>query len=313
MLFYGMWIDVDARLAGVAGRHAGAFSMADVVESGGDRWLATRRIATGRWIGPSGGPWVLAGGADSLDRRRHLALLALGPGAVLSHQSAAELHRLDGIPRDLVVVTIPHHRAYEPPTTMTVHRIDDLAPAHLDIVDGFPTTTPARTIVDLAAVVSDGRLRRAVEQAVVDRRATFSDIDRVVREVRRRGKPGIGRLVRVLDPLAGEPPPASFLEHQLALVIRWAGVEAVRQYPLPWRREPVIGLADAAVPASRLLVEADGRRWHARLDAMSLDRRRDREAVLAGWTTLRWVYEDLVNDPATAASELRAAARIRAA
>lgn len=287
--------------------------MADVVIAGGDRWLARRRLAAGRWVGPLGGPWVLAGTPESLDRRRHLALLALGPGAVLTHESAAQLHCLDGIVRGLVVVTVAHDRGYVPPTTMTVHRIDDVAPSHLDTVHGFPTTTPARTVIDLAAVVTDFRLCRAIESAIVERRATFSQIDRVLRDVRRQGKPGVTRLTRVLETMGGEPPAMSFLERQLQAVIRLAGVDAMRQYPLPWRREPIVGCVDAAVPASRLILEADGRRWHARLDAMSRDRRRDREALMAGWSTMRWVYQDLVDDPAAAAAELRMVATARAA
>ncbi len=304
---------MDRRVAQVAARQAGAFSIADVTSAGGDRSLARRRVAAGRWVGPLGGPWVLAGTAESLDRRRHLALLALGPGATLTHESAAELHGLDGIGRDLIVVTVSHERGYVPPTTMTVHRIDDLAPWHLETVHGFPTTTPARTVIDLAAVVTDFRLCRAIEGAVVERQATFSQIDRVLRDVRRQGKPGVTRLVRVLETLGGEPPEASFLERELHAVIRLAGVEAVRQHPLPWHREPIVGCVDAAVPASRLILEADGRRWHARLEAMSRDRRRDREALMAGWSTMRWVYQDLVDDRAGAAAELRAVATARAA
>ena len=123
----------------------------------------------------------------------------------------------------------------------------------------------------------------------------------MLQDVRRRGKPGVRKLVTVLDALAGEPPPASVLERKLLRAAEMAGVRVVRQYPLPWAREPVKGLVDAAVPESRLILEADGRKWHARMEAMANDRRRDREAVLAGWQPLRWVHEDLEDLPAVVA------------
>lgn len=93
----------------------------------------------------------------------------------------------------------------------------------------------------------------------------------------------------------------------------FARVRAVRQSRLPWLTEPIEGCVDAAVPESRLLLEADGRSWHARLDDMARDRRRDRAALRAGWETLRFVYRDLVADPHGAADDIRVVHRRRLA
>jgi very-short-patch-repair endonuclease len=181
-----------------------------------------------------------------------------------------------------------------------VHQLSDVLPSHRTEARGFPTTTPARTIVDLAAVVSPFRLATAVEHVVVERLATFGAIAQVLSDVRCRGKPGVRKLVSVLDSRGGQPPPGSVLERKLLRAAEMARVEVVRQHALPWAREPVVGLVDAAVISSRLILEADGRRWHARTQAMANDRRRDREAVLAGWLPLRWVHEDLEDLPAVA-------------
>ena len=56
------------------------------------------------------------------------------------------------------------------------------------------------------------------------------------------------------------------------------------------------GLVDLAVYESKVILEADGRRWHAREQAMARDRQRDREAARQGWLTLRFVHRDLVHD-----------------
>ncbi len=288
-----------ARAAGTAAGQAGAIARSQIYDTGADRFCV-RRWVRDRGLDDVGADvFVLPGAPDTLDRRRWIALLAAGPGSHLSHESAADLHRIAGIRRGLVVVTAAHPRHVRIPGG-TLHQVDDHLPGHLTLVAGFPTTTPARTIVDLAAVVSWMRLSAAVEHVVVERQATFGAIAGVLREVRRRGKPGVHKLVAVLDARAGEPPPASVLEAKLLRAAAMARVGVVRQFPLPWAREPLVGLVDAAVPESRLILEADGRRWHARMQAMAHDRRRDREAVLAGWLPLRWVHEDLTDVPSVA-------------
>jgi len=91
----------------------------------------------------------------------------------------------------------------------------------------------------------------------------------------------------------GEVPPGSELERLLFQVLDDAGVERPsRQVPLPGR-EPVRGVVDAAYVPERLILEADGRRWHGRYQAMARDRERDAQAARAGYQTLRFVYEHL--------------------
>ena len=296
--------DVDAQIEVIAARQAGTFTDRDVHDVGGDRFLVKRRVDAGRWLRRPAGTFVLAGVPPSLDQARHLALLAAGDGARLTHESAAELHRIDGVVRGRIVVSVAHTRRIDVPGVV-VHRVDDLTDLDAVSVAGFPTTTPARTILDLASVLSSARLRRAVDHGITDHLTTFTELGAVLARVRRRGKPGVRRLVAVLDALDGEPPPASELERHLASVARRAGVQVVRQFPLPWASEPIRGCVDAAIPASRLILEADGRSWHGRLDDMAKDRRRDRAALRAGWETLRFVYADLVGDPAGAADDIR--------
>ena len=302
--------DIDDVLLKLAEQHGGAFTRAMTKDAGADRRLVWRRVDTGRWIPKGGDVFALPGWPDSPTQRRWVGLLAAGEPAHLSHECAADVHRVGGVRRGLVVVTVDHplHLVID---GVQFHQLEDVRADHLTTIEGWPVTTPARTIVDLAAVLSRSRLKVAVQHVVVERQATFGQIENVLLDVRRRGKPGVHRLVTVLDDLAGEPPPASALEEHLHKVARLARLQIVRQHPLPWAREPVIGVVDAVVLESKLILEADGRSWHARLEQMANDRRRDREAAEAGWQTLRWVYDDLVNDPHDAARSLREVHRIR--
>ena len=79
-------------------------------------------------------------------------------------------------------------------------------------------------------------------------------------------------------------------------MLRAAGLPApVRQHPLP--SISGTGRVDATYPHMRLLIEVDGRRWHARFDDFARDHHRDIEAGLLGWRTIRFTWGDLVDRP----------------
>jgi hypothetical protein len=125
-------------------------------------------------------------------------------------------------------------------------------------------------------------------------------------QIARPGKRGLGKLGAVLDERGpGHVPPQSELEGRLFEVLAHAGLPApVRQFPLPGRGV-VTGLTDAAYPDVRLILEADGRRWHTRIRDLRRDHLRDAEAARAGWQTLRFLYEEIVGDASyVAATEI---------
>lgn len=57
------------------------------------------------------------------------------------------------------------------------------------------------------------------------------------------------------------------------------------------------GRADVGIPAWKVLVEVDGRSWHARLRDFDRDRERDNLAVANGWVVLRFTALHLREDP----------------
>ena len=57
---------------------------------------------------------------------------------------------------------------------------------------------------------------------------------------------------------------------------------------------------DLAVPALRLLIEVDGRRWHSHPSRKANDRRKDQFAVKEGWTVSRVQYPDVAGKTAAA-------------
>jgi very-short-patch-repair endonuclease len=85
-----------------------------------------------------------------------------------------------------------------------------------------------------------------------------------------------------------------------------------RQFRLPGRGA-LDGLVDAAYADVRLILEADGRRWHTRIRELRRDHQRDAEAARAGWQTLRLLYEDVVGHPDEVAATVRDVRAVRSA
>jgi very-short-patch-repair endonuclease len=289
---------MDHVLAELAASQCGLFSRAQVLHHGGDDDLVRRRLGARRWLPMAPGVYSLPGWEPSWRRSLWLAHLDVGPHSVVSHEAAAAVHGLAFSGPAPVVLTVPHGD-HERPSPWEVHQLKDLRPGDVTDVDGLPVTTTARTLFDLAAVTaSRGRYERMLDEAHVSGRCRVEEVRAIYDALRRRGKPGMRLLAQVLEVRGpGDVPPASELERRLLTVLRQGGLpRPKRQFPLPWRDEAE-GRVDLAYPDQRVLLEADGRRWHSRMDQMATDRRRDREALSHGWRPYRFVWEEITRRP----------------
>ena len=61
------------------------------------------------------------------------------------------------------------------------------------------------------------------------------------------------------------------------------------------RRKLERGMDDALLPDHRLIIEADGRRWHTRMNDFDRDQRRTNEATARGWGTLHFTWVHLTH------------------
>ena len=95
------------------------------------------------------------------------AVLASGPGATLSHASAAALWDLRASNAQIVDVSVTGRAgrmgARDCGSTATRTLRDD----EVTTRDGIPVTTPSRTILDLAATLQHIRLERLLDQAEI--------------------------------------------------------------------------------------------------------------------------------------------------
>ena len=211
----------------------------------------------------------------------------LATGGVLSHRSAGALWGLRPW-SGRIDVTVPWPKCER--NGLLLHRAV-LRDDEITVRDGIPTTTPARTLLDLAAVLDRTALQRAINEAEILR---LEGPHRLAERYRTK------RGTRALRALAPPTHTRSDLE------ARFHAFLDDRRFPTPQTNALVEGHeVDAAWPAHKLLVELDGYAFHATRDAFELDRRRDRRLTAAGWRVIRITWRDL-DDPEALARELRA-------
>lgn len=272
-----------------------------------------RSWVKGAWRTAHPGVLINACVPETFLQRCWAAHLAAGEPSAISHEAAARLYRLTGFGGAGVVVNAPHGDHHRIAGTR-VHQIADmfLIDDHVVRRGGLPTSSLPRTLVDLGAVAHVARLRAAMDDALDNRRVTVEEIGRVVAEISRRGKRGLRPVARCLA--RHEPGPAvprSHLERALVALLKSHGEPLPNfQARLPGRGA-LDGLVDCLYEDAKLILESDGRRWHARIAAIAKDRLRDAEAAAAGFQTLRVMHEHVVGDPQGTFDNIRATRLVR--
>jgi very-short-patch-repair endonuclease len=277
---------LDARLAQTASRQHGVVARAQLLALGMDRNAIAYRRRVGRLHALHRGVYAVGHPRLSPEGRFMAAVLAAGPGAVLSHRSAGVLWGLLANRDDAVDVTVV--RQLHQRRGVRVHRVRSLAPADRTREAGIPVTTVARTLLDLADVADERTLRRAARQAYVDRRVDEATLTRQL--ARAPGRRGAPHLKALLGP--GAAPTRSELEDRLLALLREHGLPqpAVNVAPPGLQRHVEV---DFLFEEPRVVVEADGARYHD--DPLARHHDAERQAMLeaAGYRVLRVTWDQV--------------------
>ncbi|MEN8239472.1 MAG: hypothetical protein ABFR53_09750, partial [Actinomycetota bacterium] len=239
-----------------------------------------------------------------MDGLRNLVRAAIAslPDAVVSHDAAAEIHNFPKMRRGVASVSVHSRTTHEFPG-VTVHRCHDLADDHIVLVSGLPVTSIPRTIVDLSQQLSARHLEAVFASLITERRVVTDEVQAVVNQVARRGKPGIQKIRSVLEERDVGPRDGTPLERAGAMALRSHGIpEPQFEFPIPW--DPIRRF-DAAYPHAKLAIEWDSREWHEIAEAFSSDRERDRQALLHGWRIVRFTWLDVTEHPQEVADTVR--------
>jgi len=287
----------DAALAALAGTQQAILKLEQICELGLGAAAVRQRAAAGRLHRQYRGVYsIVPRNLLTREGRWLAAVFAAGPGAVLSHRSAAALHGLRPFSGVTIDVTIPTRTMRKQPG-IRIHRSTTLTEKDVTIVDGIPCTTVARTLLDLADVENRRGLERAFDQSEI---AGAFDLRAIEDQLERNFTRRAAGLVRAVleEHYIGRTPTWNELEEAVLTVCRAAGVpepEVNQWLVLPdggqairpdfmWRRE-------------RVVLEADGRATHGTSQRFERDRRKDQRMIVAGWRSIRTTWRQVFRRP----------------
>lgn len=280
----------DAALAEFAARQHGVVTLAQLRDVGLAAGAIKYRRRVGRLHLLHRGVYAVGHRPPSPLARAIAAVLACGPEAALSHASAAALWRI--VPRwpATMHVTAPGERRHP---GIHVHRS-----RHLDttVHYGIGVTTPARTLVDLADILTPTQLTRALNEAQVQRLITANELTTLLTRYP-------GRRTAQLTPERGAT--RSPLEDRFVRFLKR------HHLPLPELNQQIAGHeVDAVYRRQKLVIELDSRQFHTTPRAFEQDRDRDADLLNAGFSTLRVTDHRLKQHAAKEARRLKEILRI---
>lgn len=263
-------------------------SRADLLELGFSPRSIKHRIERGRLHPVMSGVYSVGRPQLTGEGRWMAAILACGPGAALSHGSAAALWRIGRERGSWIDVAIRRRSDLRRPGIRVRNR--SALPAeriisHLRI----PVTAPTQTLIDQATELTPKELERAVNEAdkrdLIDPeslRHALSDYA---------GEPGVRPLRSLLDR-------QTFRLSDTELEVLFRPIAERAGLPIPLTKEMVNGFeVDFYWPGLGLVVETDGLRYHRTASAQTRDALRDQTHTASGLTPLRFSRYQVKYEP----------------
>lgn len=283
----------------LAERQHGVVAWRQLVDLGLTEGLIKSRIKAGQLV-------VLHRGVFALGHRRIgrygewlAAAFACGPGAVLSHGSAAQLWGIRGSRKPIEVTRVSGHRR---PHGVRLHQTRSLPAEHMTVEAGIPVTTLERTFLDNAPRLDARQLEHDLVEADRSGRLRWRELWQVITE-HGRGRKGVRRLKRVAfqaDPRFADA--VSTSEVDFLMLCREEGLKMPQVNVLVEGKR-----VDFYWPEERLIVEADSYGYHADRPAFERDHQSTVDLEVAGYRVHRTTYKMLQSNPRPFLSLVRGA------
>ena len=285
----------DARIAEIAARQHGLVQTSDLRAAGLSSSAVSKRRARGLLHRVHRGVYAVGHAALSREALWLAAVFAAGAGAALCGLAAAELWGLRRAKGSIAVVA-PRQVRVE---GVRVHRCIRLDARDVTVRNGIPVTTVARTIVDLAELLTAEQLANVLYEAAFRGLLDLEAVQAVA--ARLLGRHGLAVLEEALDAhRRGSAGTKSEKEDAFHALVRG-------HMPKPIANVKVLGHeVDAYWPEFKLVAEIDGP-GHARPRARRRDARRDMQLRAAGCTVVRFTDIEVEQRPDEVLSRLLAA------
>ena len=285
---------VDRAIAAVAAQQNGNITRQQLYELGLDNNAIAYRIRVGRLYRVFRGVYSVGRPAITPHQRASAAVLACGPGAALSHSSAMTLWGFWRRWEQPFEVTVVGDRRTK---DIRVHRSTTLRRRDITTQLGIRTTTPARTLIDMAPRLKDRALKRNVNNAL---NSLWLTEDQLADTLDRHPKaPGTKRIAKLIG-MPGTPTRSGWEDDFPSFCAKYG-------LPLPVMGMPMCGyILDALFVAEGVIVELDSWRFHRGKPAFETDRERDAVMLAHGLVTVRITEERLDERPEHEAERLHA-------
>jgi len=255
-------------------------------------------------------PGVYLVGRPDLTRNGLLtaALMAAGEGAVLGMRAAAtvwgfldqpnpvDVLRSRGGRNQRACLRVEGERSWP---CLVIHQPRDLPPSELTVSNGLALTTPARTLLDIAAILPARKFSRAFLEAdrlqLLDDQALAQCAERtqgrkgggLFKAMVQRRVPNIGEARSLLEAII-----LDLVDRQLILAPQVNRTTNAYRPDFRWSKQGV-------------LVEADGYEFHRGREAFENDVLRANRLRAEGWTVLRFTWRMVTERPDEVATMIR--------
>lgn len=289
-------VSVDGTVVELASRQSGLVRRSQLYRLGITAKMVRRLGRDG--IVHSITPEVLAVGSRrlDLDQRYRAALWQAGDRAALSHATAAVRWGFPQVTPGAVEVVVPHGTTVAQVTIGRVHSSRNLAIGDVVVHEGLATTSPRRTVLDLAYRLGPEHLTRILQDL---RRRSLIDLEALAAElgiVAHPGVAGVVRLEQLVDRLVARPMGDSWLEDEFIDVLVRGG-RRLPETQVPLTVDGHQYRVDNLWVPERLVAELDGHEFHS----SRADRRRDAERAAritgCGYGLVVFTYDDVVDRP----------------
>lgn len=282
----------------MARRQYGVFTHRQALAAGIKERTVEARIDQGVYELIHPGVYGIAGAPDSWHRSVLAAVYAATSPAAASHRTAACLWGMTDLRSDAIEIVSRRHLRVRR-EGYRVHESKDLVSSDIVVIDGIPSTSATRTVVDMGASCPAWLVERCLDTALRNEYFDIWDVQRFIMRVAKKGRNGIGTIRPLVEErLTWKGITESDLEDLFRRIV------ASMPYPMPETQLVLseadgtfVGRFDFAYPTRRSIIETDSEGYH--MDPVSFQRDRDKQnrANALGWTVYRVTWRQLVDNP----------------
>lgn len=285
-----------SQLDGLTRPPHGLLVRSDLHMAGMSRHTWRRAITQGDLVEVMPGVAVVATRPITVPLRMAAAVLSVGPGALLSHRSAAHVWGVEAMPThpiDVIRVDYRSRPGNLGRTGVVVHRPRDLVDLRPVTHGDQVVTNPLRTLLDLGAVMPRS-VEAALQHMRVKRLVTLDDVTIALTNHASPGRKGLGALrAAVASQQLDRVPPDSVLEEHMARLVRRFGLPPVKFHARLANHE-----VDFWIIGTCLYLECDGWSSHGlKRDQFEYDRKRTAILSAAGFVGIRVTWRQVMQQP----------------